>query len=184
MAKKQIVSLTEGDLHRIIKESVNMVLTELDWKTYANAATKMHGERGDTSYWRDKGVEGFDAIKNAANARLRAKRLGDAAKNSFNRDFGYQQGQHFYDDDYQRVGMGGDFDSTEEFAPHAAGWRHDGVASLKKFPHGVYTTERTPEDFFKGNHDAVQAYNKAKDEVKNYNKGNYDYQKGKGWTKK
>jgi hypothetical protein len=49
---------------------------------------------------------------------------------------------------------------------------------------GVYTTERTPEDFFKGNLDAVQAYNKAKDEVGNYKKGNYEYQKGKGWTKK
>ena len=28
MAKKQIVRLTEGDLHRIIKESVNKVLKE------------------------------------------------------------------------------------------------------------------------------------------------------------
>ena len=64
------------------------------------------------------------------------------------------------------------------------GWRHDGVASLKRFPHGVYTTERTPEEFFGNNIDAVQAYNKAKDEVGNYKKGNYDYQSGKGWVKK
>lgn len=28
MAKKQIVRLTEGDLHRIVKESVNKILTE------------------------------------------------------------------------------------------------------------------------------------------------------------
>lgn len=34
------VRLTESDLHRIVKESVNQVLTELDWKTYANAAKK------------------------------------------------------------------------------------------------------------------------------------------------
>jgi hypothetical protein len=183
MAKK-LVKLTESDLHRIIKESINNVLTELDWKTYANAEKKMRGERGDADYWRNKGVRGFDSIRKAANARERAKRLGDAAKQSFDRDYGYQKGEHFYDDDYQRVGMGGDFNSTEEFAPHAAGWRHDGVASLKRFPHGVYTTERTPEDFFKGNLDAVQAYNKAKDEVGAYKKGNYEYQNGKGWTKK
>lgn len=40
MAKKQVVRLTESDLHRIIKESVNNVLTELDWTTYSNAAAK------------------------------------------------------------------------------------------------------------------------------------------------
>lgn len=35
---KQIVKITESDLHKIVKESVNKVLTELDWRTYANAA--------------------------------------------------------------------------------------------------------------------------------------------------
>jgi len=38
--KNKLIRLTEGDLHRIVKESVNKVLTELDWKTYANAAKK------------------------------------------------------------------------------------------------------------------------------------------------
>ena len=38
--KKQVIRLTEGDLHRIIKESVNNVLSELDWRTYASAADK------------------------------------------------------------------------------------------------------------------------------------------------
>jgi hypothetical protein len=39
MAKK-LIRLTESDLHNIIKESVNNILSELDWKTYANAAKK------------------------------------------------------------------------------------------------------------------------------------------------
>ena len=43
---KKIIRLTEGDLHRIIKESVNNVLTELNWKTYANAANK-RAEQGN-----------------------------------------------------------------------------------------------------------------------------------------
>lgn len=29
---KKLIRLTEGDLHRIINESVNKVLTELDWR--------------------------------------------------------------------------------------------------------------------------------------------------------
>ena len=37
---KQVIKITESDLHKIVKESVNKVLTELDWRTYANAAKK------------------------------------------------------------------------------------------------------------------------------------------------
>ena len=34
--EKKLIRLTESDLHNIVKESVNKILTELDWKTYAN----------------------------------------------------------------------------------------------------------------------------------------------------
>jgi hypothetical protein len=37
---KHTVSLSESDLHRIVKGSVNKVLTELDWKTYVNKNKK------------------------------------------------------------------------------------------------------------------------------------------------
>ena len=40
MNNKKLIRLTESDLHRIVRESVNKVLTELDWKTYQNAAEK------------------------------------------------------------------------------------------------------------------------------------------------
>lgn len=83
--------------------------------------------------------------------------------------------------------MGGEFGYTDEFAPHAAAWKHDGVALKKSFPHGVYTHERTPEDFFNGNpnsEDAVNAYNTARDEMQNFKKGNFEYKKGKGWQLK
>ena len=42
MAKKQIVRVTESDLHRIIEESVNNILSELDWRTYDAAADQAH----------------------------------------------------------------------------------------------------------------------------------------------
>lgn len=32
--------MSEGQLHQIVKESVRQMLSELDWKTYANAAKK------------------------------------------------------------------------------------------------------------------------------------------------
>ena len=37
---KQIIRLTEGDLHNIIRKSVNNIIQELDWKTTMNAARK------------------------------------------------------------------------------------------------------------------------------------------------
>ena len=37
---KQIIRLTEGDLHDIIRKSVNNIIQELDWKTTMNAARK------------------------------------------------------------------------------------------------------------------------------------------------
>ena len=41
MAKKQIVRLTEGDLHRIIKESVEQILAEgQGWDTFKRGLTK------------------------------------------------------------------------------------------------------------------------------------------------
>lgn len=38
--KKNIVKLTESELKQIITESVKKVISELDWKTYQNAAKK------------------------------------------------------------------------------------------------------------------------------------------------
>ena len=43
---KRTIRLTESDLHNIIKESVNTILSELDWKTGMNAARKAE-EAGD-----------------------------------------------------------------------------------------------------------------------------------------
>lgn len=48
--KKNRIRLTESQLHSVIKESVKQVLSELDWKTYANAAKKSY-EQGRDSGW-------------------------------------------------------------------------------------------------------------------------------------
>jgi hypothetical protein len=46
-AEKKLIRLTESDLHKIVKESVNKILTELEWPTYANAA-KEADRRGNS----------------------------------------------------------------------------------------------------------------------------------------
>ena len=67
---KNIIRLTESDLHRIIKESVNKVLkeaiNELDPRTYASLADKRAAQGN---------------YKKASDAR-------DAAVNAWNREYG------------------------------------------------------------------------------------------------
>ena len=48
--KRNTIRLNESQLHNMISESVKQVLTELDWKTYANAAKKAY-EKGRDSGW-------------------------------------------------------------------------------------------------------------------------------------
>lgn len=177
------VRLTESDLHRIIKESVSKVLNELDWKTLANAEKKA-SERGNSSYWRDKGED--NPIGKAVDARERAKRFGDAAKDAFNRDYGYKRGRR-YDDGYAEVSLGGDFDATEEFSPHVIGYRDKGYGNPTKYEYGrdrdTYK-EMSPEEFFQGNEDAAESFKNADAEFKSFKRGKYGYKKGKGWEKK
>ena len=182
---KNRIRLTESDLHRIIKESVKRALNELDYKTLASAGDKAMSQ--DTSYWREKGYEPrHDAIEKAADSRVRGERLYKAAKDAFNHDYGYKKNQ-LWDDDYASVGLGGDFDATEEFSPHVVGYKSKGYGNPKKLERGrdSETYQKSePEDFFQGDEDAAKAFRSADDEIKNWKKGNYKYEKGKGYTKK
>ena len=66
---KKTIRLTESDLHRIVKESVNKILTELDWRTYANAAKKA----GTETIGRIKSGEKFNDLKNDKDFAKRAR---------------------------------------------------------------------------------------------------------------
>ena len=43
--KKQVIRLTESDLHRIIKESVNRILKEEDYETYVDKLRRQNAEK-------------------------------------------------------------------------------------------------------------------------------------------
>ena len=42
---KQLIRITEEDLNNIISESVKNILSELDWRTYNNAAMKDYDKK-------------------------------------------------------------------------------------------------------------------------------------------
>ena len=182
---KRTIRLNESELKRMIAESVKGAINELDWKTYASASDKAR-QRG-ISYWRDKGETGpHNLLTKATSSQYRADRFADTARDAFNRNFGYQQGKP-YDDDYERVAMGGDFRSTEEFGPHAVGYKSKGWGNPKKYEFGRDSDtlkSMSPEEFYQDDAGAAQAFKNADAEVKNYRRGNYNYQKGKGWQLK
>ena len=71
---KKLIRLTEGDLHKIVKESVNKVLTELDWTTYSNYQkgrmaqankARKNGDYEKENMYRQKAVQGGNAAGNA-----------------------------------------------------------------------------------------------------------------------
>lgn len=64
---KRIVRLTEGQLHNIIAESVNQILSELDWKSNMNAARKLRA-RGEN--------DRADKMQAYANEKLLNKHFG------------------------------------------------------------------------------------------------------------
>lgn len=171
---KNIVKINENELHKLIGESVKKMISELDWKTYANASKKSMEKSVPSDF---EGGSLADRAKKAMKNRERAKRFGDAARQSFNDQFGYEG-------DGVQVDMGGDFMSTEEFGPHIRGLKDKGYGRPMRYDHGWNDHElkhQTPEEFFGGDDNAVSAYNKGKEEIGNYKKGKYGYAKGKGW---
>ena len=75
MVNKQIIRLTEGDLHRIIKESVNNVLNEISndlrynyiqgrAKQRAIANQKQIDAWSNDEYWDDEQIEKWNNAKN------------------------------------------------------------------------------------------------------------------------
>ena len=59
---KNRIKLTESQLHNVIEECVKQVLSELDWKTYANAANKRQaqGNWQSADKLRDQMVKSFN----------------------------------------------------------------------------------------------------------------------------
>ena len=174
---KKLIRLTEGDLHRIIKESVNNILTELDWKTYQNAANKRLQQSKETP---ERSEELYD----------KAWELGKYADEKFHDEY---IGDYRYDTmgDKLKGKKSAKFDarlspSSGKIAyGNVRGWNKGGneifsIGKNKYYNHQGYVT---PRQHFR-NSDVADAYSRANDELWDYENGNYDYQKGKGWTKK
>ena len=195
--EKRIIRMTESDLHQLVKESVNKILTELDWKTYASAAEKQH----DKNYKKIRGKYDTD----------RENRFKKAAADTFNRDYGVntdptdnlspnQNSYHMLDKGWTRfnhypqatfttrtVGdvndKGGYDDEYNTYMKEKGlGVTHDidaGHGGMGKY----HTSAYNPNFSNSINGDLKTAHERGNKEIDDYVNGKYNYQKGKGWTK-
>ena len=171
---KKLIRLTEQDLHRIVKESVNKVLTELDWKTYQNAANKAY-----------------------ASGDKRASKFHNQAVTQFNKDYGYDGyddetfGEHYddgkvYRDDYDtseyipNTNRGVDYNLAYKSNPQT-GKNISGNLSMPYSKFGSAQHNKRGWADISANPNMQNAFNKAGRELSKYRNGQYNYQNGQGW---
>ena len=212
--KKQVIRLTESDLKNIIKESVNNILSELDWKTYQSASDKSLSRAG--SEFNRQNVD-YDKVQKYLK---RAKDFDDEATFRFNQDYEYNDPRRYnqyhkttlddfdyLDDNYHNFrkfvfshwGKSLDELSREECIFYKQCYlKKLGITSrLKSNKHNENYDEilynMSPYRYIQyGDEDALQfasdevlnAAHKGNKEIKDYTNRNYEYQKGKGWVKK
>lgn len=216
---KQIIRLTESDLHNLVKESVNKILTELDWKTYASAADKAEKRWHQAADDRNKDPKGMKKYGN------QMRSFNKASADAFNRDYGtshykyttdgiddanhawdrvvtlgsnpHQKASSLSDNAWNRSYF--DYDpvndeSNGRWFEH--GDSHKGHSHYSKYPvrpndyNGFNDMEGDDILNAVGNQidgprgtKHLDAAKKGNQELKDYFKGKYNYQKGKGWTK-
>ena len=175
---KKLIRLTESDLHRIVKESVNKVLTELDWKTYANAAGKARG-RGD---------------------KERAYNFGNAAIDNFNKNYKYYKYSDDSDPDFpdapsyssehldyamdDLTGDGSISSHADQGWSYGEDWGDDFTGKYGFSPDGITSHETRDPDGRELDPWLNTAKNVGNKEIEDYVTNKYDYQKGLGWRKK
>lgn len=155
---KQTIRLNESDLRNLIKEA----LDELNWKTYANAAKK---QRDDN----------------------RAEQLADFAAKRFNDEFGYEE----LDGTYDEGGLPYRQDVRGFVSPNGEGYMGMGHwTPMNAQTHAGYYPEDendallfNPNSTMKPTQNIINKFQKAYDEIHDFNNGNFKYIKGKGWVK-
>lgn len=139
--KKQLIRLTENDLHNIIKESVNNILTELDWKTYMNASRKREKQANELrkSYKKDFPNSMLSAMRNPYDEK--SDSLERYAQETFQKQHGKNGMGHNYEGgspSYKgRYTMGSyDSDSNFDVKNDTKYWDNDNKSGERHYRYG------------------------------------------------
>ena len=144
---KKIVRLTEGDLHNIIRKSVNNIIQELDWRTYANAGNKSaerqkdYKEKSKEKKWYDSILPSLarkrqDKFLNLADKENdRSRRFVSAANKSVKDQLGYKSKNGFEYEPSLRIGDAG---GKNRIYPRGYATKRDDYRQTYGNEHDVY----------------------------------------------
>ena len=166
---KNTVKLNEAQLTKIVAENVKKVLSEIDWKTYANASKKTNGDR--------------------------SKEFKRAAVDAFNDEFSHNG---FGQDPKSLAPFNnGTYDMTDFDPSDGATTRLvNGISSpygessddiRYKIGDGNYEELGNPEDVEQSRYhgkcspESLSARDRGNKEIMDYMSGNYTYDNEKGW---
>ncbi len=155
---KKLIRLTESDLHRIVKESVNKVLTELDWRTYANAAKKRESQIQQL---------GRDATDKGGNRLTRLRNNLDHAASDVLTSKYAQRNNNGYPTNNADVWTNNGYQTVTTNNFNGSGKWSSGKFNYKNKGH----VDKNGYDMD----------SKMDDEVEDYMSGKSKYVKGKGW---
>ena len=171
------IRLNEAKFNQLVSESVKKVLSELDWKTYANASKEAR-KRARNGENPQKNLKRSIEFNDMANSVFDAEYVGNLKYDTFGDKIRGKRSPKF----------SARFDAT-------AGSRMP-YGALKGYNKGgdeMFSTQRgsyhssiggtKPSQFFK-NREVADQYEKANNELWDYAEGNYDYENGVGWKKK
>lgn len=180
--KKNRIRLTESDLHKIIKESVNKVLTELDWKTYANASQKRKEQ---------------DDLNKAHTLKLYAGKQFQGKHDLPNLEKPYSQSHNDYPmDDYSYIDGEDALIYAGEICPKFSDdYARTTLQHKKGDEHPRVMRNGTHWHDFNDEHDDTElvhlmtrngegGFKRGYKDLDDYYNGKYEYIKGKGWQLK
>ena len=163
---KKIVRLTEGDLHNIIRKSVNNIIQELDWRTYANAANKSaerqkdYKEKSKEKKWYDsilpsRARKRQDKFSNLADKENdRSRRFASAANDAVKDQLGYKSKNGFEYEPSLRIGDSG---GKNRIYPRGYATKRDDYRQTYGNEHDVYDVNGE----FKERYDWHPSYDRA-----------------------
>ena len=162
---KNVIRLTESDLHNLIKESVNEVLKELDWRTYDRASKKDYDKQRAQKFadMRDKTFNNeyeYNDHKNGNHIRMQGHFNNPRIEVLSNTNNKGEESKHWikYPDDdryayYTKYTSGYEqfpnVNSDKRFARHLSK-AHDALKGINnKYENGRYVDDEKPTDFHK-----------------------------------
>ena len=184
---KNIFRLTEGDLRKLVMESAQKILSELDWQTYASAAKKNDEWRQNNPHRANQWNRSMD-FRSAARDAFDKKHGLEHQYDEPNSHYGGDKGSINLDTDNFTVSGSRDHDFGDGGGPFNL--NHNVYHMGKEYgKDGGYGRTRmwdvahdtTPEEFY-GDEEMGQKFRDAEKDAEDFRSGKSHYVSGKGWS--